>query len=324
MKNKTMNRYDIIGDIHGECAALEYLLAKLGYHEGPEGYSHPEERKAIFVGDLIDRGPNSRGALHLVRRMKDAGNADVIMGNHEFNFVSYKTPNSEGGFLRPHNEKNDSQVAATLKSFSGHEDEIPEFLEWMRSLPLFLDFGDFRVVHASWISEDICYLKDKSLLDDPFLQEANRKGSRAYEAIEHVLKGLELPLPNGKQINDSNGIPRKEMRIRWWGENSGLTWKEIAFPPLPDLEDDSPVRLADMERLVDYAGTEPPVFFGHYKLTHSDLRLEALNVKCLDYGLGHGGPATAYRWDGDSELDLSRVVQCHQTAPSKLASIAKP
>lgn len=316
MNNRTSNHYDIIGDIHGERAALEHLLAELGYREGPEGYHHPEGRRAIFVGDLIDRGPDSRGVLHLARRMKESGNAEVVMGNHEFNFVSWMTPHPDGGYLRPHNKKNDSQVANTLASFAGHEDEIPEFLEWMRALPFFLDLGKFRVVHASWIPADIRYLEDKSLLDDEFLREANRKGSCAYQAIENVLKGLELPLPNGKLIPDANGIPRSNMRIRWWGEISGLSWKVIAFPPLPAVTEDDPAELGEMDGLVAYDSSDPPVFIGHYKLKHADPFLPAPNVKCLDYGLGHGGPATAYRWGGSPVLDIGYVVQCHVPEPS--------
>ena len=50
------------------------------------GWSHPK-RVAIFVGDLIDRGPEQLGTLKLVRDMVEMGNARVVMGNHEFNAI---------------------------------------------------------------------------------------------------------------------------------------------------------------------------------------------------------------------------------------------
>ncbi len=50
---------DIIGDIHGYADKLAALLAKMGYEKQKGGYAHPE-RKVLFVGDYIDRGPQMR------------------------------------------------------------------------------------------------------------------------------------------------------------------------------------------------------------------------------------------------------------------------
>jgi len=60
--------YDIIGDIHGHFLQLKELLKKLGYSKAGGYYSHPE-KKAIFVGDLVNRGPEARKTVKLVRRM---------------------------------------------------------------------------------------------------------------------------------------------------------------------------------------------------------------------------------------------------------------
>ncbi|TAH43995.1 MAG: hypothetical protein EYC69_01290 [Bacteroidetes bacterium] len=93
--------YDIIGDIHGHADELESLLQKLGYKKQGNTYSHYESRKVIFVGDFIDRGPKIRETLHLVKAMCDAGNAQAVMGNHEFNAICFHTPHVErGGFFR--------------------------------------------------------------------------------------------------------------------------------------------------------------------------------------------------------------------------------
>ena len=65
--------YDFIGDIHGQAGKLEALLRKLGYVEKAGGWVPPYLRKAIFLGDLIDRGPEQVKVVKIVRALIDAG-----------------------------------------------------------------------------------------------------------------------------------------------------------------------------------------------------------------------------------------------------------
>jgi hypothetical protein len=308
MKNASNQYWDIVGDIHGELEGLRLLLKKLGYREEGGLIAHPAGRKLVFVGDLIDRGPDSRGVLHLVRRLVDSGQALVVMGNHEYNFIAYRTQDDEGKRLRLNTPGHRAQIAQTLQSFKGHEDEIDNWIEWMKGLPFFLDLGGLRVVHASWVPGDIAYLADKSLLDRDFLIESARHGSPAWEAIGRVLKGVEIEMPDGKIVRDSNRIPRRNMRVRWWGDLSGLSWSEMAFPLGTNLPDGEAV-LNGLSDLLAYGPDEPPVFFGHYKLKHHPLAPQAPNVATLDYGLGHGGYATAYRWSGEEVIEPENFVQ---------------
>ncbi|MBK8864378.1 MAG: metallophosphoesterase [Betaproteobacteria bacterium] len=67
--------YDVIGDIHGQGEKLRALLAKLGYAERAGHWRAPQGRMAVFVGDLIDRGPEQLAVLEIVRRMVDDGQA---------------------------------------------------------------------------------------------------------------------------------------------------------------------------------------------------------------------------------------------------------
>ncbi|KXO99542.1 polynucleotide kinase-phosphatase [Tsukamurella pseudospumae] len=79
--------FDIVGDVHGCATELRTLLTDLGWHVRPDGAEHPEGRTAVFVGDLVDRGPDTPGVLRLVMGMVAAGNALCVSGNHEAKLV---------------------------------------------------------------------------------------------------------------------------------------------------------------------------------------------------------------------------------------------
>ena len=81
--------FDIIGDIHGCCDELEELLSSLGYVRGVRGYAHPEGRRAVFLGDLCDRGPRNADALETVMEMVKGGNALAVPGNHDVKLLKY-------------------------------------------------------------------------------------------------------------------------------------------------------------------------------------------------------------------------------------------
>ena len=84
------NSLDFIGDVHGHCDELRILLQKLGYVESVGAFRYPGgERSVVFLGDYVDRGPKVRETLNLVRAMRDAGTAIALMGNHEFNMLSF-------------------------------------------------------------------------------------------------------------------------------------------------------------------------------------------------------------------------------------------
>jgi protein phosphatase len=89
--------FDFIGDVHGCCDEFEELLGQLGYEPRPVAepgagwlplcYAHPAGRKAVFVGDLVDRGPRVVEALSLVRNMVAAGAALCVPGNHDMKLM---------------------------------------------------------------------------------------------------------------------------------------------------------------------------------------------------------------------------------------------
>ena len=144
--------YDLIGDIHGCGETLIKLLEQMGYSKKNGVYQHPK-RKALFLGDIVDRGPHIRLACHVVRDMVDGGYADIVMGNHEYNLVTYLTeapPGIRQPYLRPHTPRNTFIVEQTLEQFANYPHEFNEFLDWFLTIPLFREYENFRVVHACW------------------------------------------------------------------------------------------------------------------------------------------------------------------------------
>ena len=91
--------YDVIADVHGQDGKLKALLVKLGYRVKDGAWRHPEGRMALFLGDLVDRGPGQVEVLGIVRDMIEAGSGRSIMGNHEWNAIGFATRDPEGSGL---------------------------------------------------------------------------------------------------------------------------------------------------------------------------------------------------------------------------------
>ncbi len=147
--------FDIIGDIHGCADELRELLDRLGYRPltsddtmRPDGaYIHPEGRTAVFLGDLVDRGPNVPGVLRLVMAMVAAGSALAVPGNHDVKLVKK---------LRGR----DVQITHGLaESLAQLEAEPPEFRQQVATFldglisHYVLDAGKLVVAHAGMRQE---------------------------------------------------------------------------------------------------------------------------------------------------------------------------
>ncbi|MFE9171217.1 polynucleotide kinase-phosphatase [Streptomyces kebangsaanensis] len=130
--------FDIIGDIHGCSTELESLLGKLGYTDGV----HPEGRTAVFVGDLVDRGPDTPGVLRRVMSMVKSGNALCVPGNHE---------NKYGRHLKGRNVRHTHGLAETIAQMEGESEEfrqeVRKFIDGLVSHYV-LDGGRLVVSHA--------------------------------------------------------------------------------------------------------------------------------------------------------------------------------
>jgi hypothetical protein len=307
--------YDIIGDIHGHADQLVRLLEHMGYSHTGGAWRHPEST-AVFVGDLIDRGPQIREVIDLVRRMYEAGSAKIVMGNHEFNALTYHTPNpaKPSSFLRERTARTTQQIAATLEQLT--PSQLEDALHWFRSLPFYAELDGIRVVHACWSHEQIAILdaarRDCGGITTDFLVRATRRKEPLHEAIEIVLKGPEIQLPQGYAYLDRYGTQRRWMRIRWYRppDEMNETYQSYALTADQGL----PAERLPANRISGhfvYSDDAPPVFFGHYWLRGERPSRLAKNVACLDYSVALGGYLCAYRWRGEPTIDDSQFALVH-------------
>ena len=313
-----MQSYDIIGDIHGCNLTLLKLLTELGYTQDADGAYQHAERKVIFLGDFIDRGPGQREIISIVKRMVNAGSALTVMGNHEYNAIAYATRTKDGSdFLRPHSQRNFKQHKVFLDAYEGDESAYKAAIEWFKTLPLWLDLSDIKIIHACWDNNEIENIKKmqngSAYLTDKLLQASCQKSNWQYNAIETILKGKEVTLPEGQSFRDKDGNVRHEIRICWWDQNA-KTYQEAFMGPehaRTHIPDDDIIG----DHLIGYSHDEPPVFLGHYWLEGVPEPLSD-NITCIDYSVAKpGGKLVAYRWDGENVLHKGKYVSVERLEP---------
>jgi hypothetical protein len=305
--------YDLIGDIHGCGKTLADLLEQMGYRKIAGSYQH-KSRKAVFVGDVVDRGPNIRLACEIVKNMVDGGHAYMTMGNHEYNVVTYMTPAPEGmdrEYLRPHTKRNTFIVEQTLEQFANHGKEFREYLDWFTELPLFMEFENFRVVHACWdhaLINEFVGRYGGNQLHKELLAESVNTDTFLYQFLDRTLRGTSLKLPNNRSMTAKDGMVRQFFRTNFWSR-SPSSYNDVIFQPDPLPEDLAHARLSDEEKakLLFYAENEKPLFFGHYWMAGVPAVIRP-NIACLDYSAVKYGRLAAYRMDGEQHLNNGKFT----------------
>jgi hypothetical protein len=322
--------FDIIGDIHGHFDALEELLHRLGYRSTGGSRRYPRRaRRVLFLGDYIDRGPFVLETVDLVRRMVEADDAVAILGNHEYNAILWHTIGADGEPLRTHSTAHRLQHEATLRSYAKNRSNgaLQDAIDWFRTLPFSFETDRLRAVHATWdprVLEQLATLsrnRSAPLMDDAFLCRSAIPGTVEFIAVETLLKGVEITLPDHTGYRDKDGVFRRTTRIRWWIDPDSLTGRvsqrmlplsDVAMPPADTLLKDLYV---DPHSLPIRGDSDPrPVFIGHYWLTGPPAPLSP-TVVCLDYSVAQGGSLCAYRWEEDQIIAADRFV-CVSAAPS--------
>lgn len=305
--------YDLIGDVHGCADTLEHLLDTLGYRRQGGVWRHPW-RQVIFLGDIIDRGPHIREALHLVHDMVEAGQGYCIMGNHEYSALGWYTPappESGRQFVRDHSPRFTKLLKETLLQFESYPDEWRAFRDWFMELPLYLEAEHFRVVHACWDRELMYQLRP--LLNDGRINLAQLRESALEDsfmgmALNRLLRGTDMLLPHGLTLVSDEGFIRKVFRTKFWEEHP-QTYGDVVFQPngLPDHAAMTPLDDHQRRSLFLYGPDEPILFVGHYWCSGQPGPLKS-NLACLDYSAVKGGKLVAYRLDQERRLDPAHFV----------------
>lgn len=305
--------YDLIGDVHGCAHALGRLLDGLGYRLQGGVWRHPR-RQAIFLGDIIDRGPHIREALHLVHDMVDHQQAHCIMGNHEFNALGWymrAPPGSGREFVRDRSPRFARLLQETFQQFEHHAAEWQAFRDWFYELPLYLETERFRAVHACWDADVIARLQpflNQGRINPALLREAGLPGSFICQALDRLLRGTDMPLPHGMTLTSEEGFVRTFFRTKFWEENP-QTYGDVVFQPggLPEHAARLPLSPQQKSRLFLYGPEEPLLFVGHYWRRGQPGPLRD-NLACLDYSAVKKGKLVAYRLDQETRLDPAKFA----------------
>lgn len=139
---------DVIGDVHGELEALKKLIFVLGYDING---NHPQNRKLVFVGDLVDRGPDSPGVICFVKNILKHNNGQMVLGNHEINVLQHKAKSGSGWYFNQQLHKDKDYLPFKTTD----DNEKKDIFDFLSSQPIALENEKLRIVHAAWINERI-------------------------------------------------------------------------------------------------------------------------------------------------------------------------
>ena len=229
--------FDIIGDVHGCCDELEELLQQLGYERNDGGpWAHPAGRKAIFVGDLVDRGPRIVDTLRTVMSMSEAGTALSVPGNHEIK-------------LKRHFEGRDVTVSHGLdrtlteleQQTSEFRADVQKFLDGLVSHYVF-DDGRLVVAHAGMKAEmqgrgsakvrDFALFGETTGETDEFGAPVRFNWAAEYRGRASVVYG-HTPVPEPEWLNRTINI---DTGCVFGGKLTALRWPEKELVSVPAMQ----------------------------------------------------------------------------------------
>lgn len=316
---------DIIGDIHGQYEALQNLLHYLGY--SPTG-KHPQGRKIVFVGDLVDRGPDSPAVLAWFKQAHAAGNAYMVLGNHELNLLMGEAKDGAGWFFANRYEHDSHSYAPWCRL---PESEHASTLQFLATQPLVLQRHDLRIVHAAWLPEVIkkiqenqnenivklcqewdeelhCCLKHAPWYDD-YLDE-QKQYAHTLESHSHTPKMLPATAQHDVYRSSRHPIRAITCGIEKIAEEpffAGGRWRfSIRNPWWDDYHDATPVIVGHYWRSFDNQHTRAKHRVNMFTVPSHCWHGAKRNVFCIDFSVGA-------RWR-DRKKNISPCQSKHRLA----------
>lgn len=269
-----MSKIYAVGDIQGCAPSLKALIKRL-----------PKKAKMIFLGDLVNRGPDSLGALRQLKALQESGRAECILGNHDLHLLAI-----DAGIRKT---RSLDTVEPILKA-----PDRKELIDWIRKRPLALSNGKVLTVHAGVLPQwDLqqtieCaqelekVLRSKSYKDFlgnmygniPNKWSNNLKGYERLRVITNALTRMRFCTPNGKmEFESTEGLEN--------GPKGYIPWFQAPKRKTKDTV----------------------IYFGHWS-TLGLLREE--NVVGLDTGCVWGGKLTAIEIsDSNKDIKRSEIIQ---------------
>ncbi len=318
-----MTGIDVFGDVHGHLGPLLRTAEALGYDTN-QGWSHPDARAPVFLGDLVDRGPDSIGVVELVRGLMERGDALCLMGNHEYNLLEW--------WFAPHAQRRSKERtsnAQTRRQILAVPDRWASALAFLARLPIAIDLPQVRLVHSCWHTSSVrmlratltptgsetvsdgraAWLQPYIIIGSPFDERGPRPdlprwGVDGSHATRHevLMKGLESAALG--PVTDAEGRQWPLARLPWWQTDTPEidTSKRTVFghywniPPAGADGPAAPVEVlgskAERRWLRTWSPQRGPA--GRVELSHS------VRHVCVDYqGMhkgGVGGCVGAWRW----------------------------
>jgi bis(5'-nucleosyl)-tetraphosphatase (symmetrical) len=252
-----MSKIFAVGDIQGCTPSLKKLVSKL-----------PAKSKAIFLGDLVNRGPDSLGSLRFLKRLQEKGRIECILGNHDLHLLAI-----DAGIRKPRGLDTVDKILAAP--------DRKELIHWLRNRPLALNHGKILAVHAGvlpqWtIDQTIEYAQEvekalrKKMYQDflanmygntPTKWSHSLKGYERLRVITNALTRLRFCTPTGRM----EFISKEGLKA---GPKGYMPWFLVPKRKTQDAL----------------------IYFGHWSTLGL---LKRPNVICLDTGCVWGGKLSA-------------------------------
>jgi len=269
-----MSKIFAIGDVQGCAPSLKALIKKL-----------PPESKMIFLGDLVNRGPNSLGALRQLKKLQESGRAECILGNHDLHLLAI-----DAGIRKT---KGLDTVASILKA-----PDRAELIDWLRKRPMALSNGNVLTVHAGVLPQ---WDLQQTIECAHEVEKALR--SKSYK---NFLGNMYGNTPN-KWRNSLKGYERLRLitnaltRLRFCTPSG-----QMEFESAQGLED-GPAGYIPWFKTPKRKTKDTVIYFGHWSTLGL---LRDHNVVGLDTGCVWGGKLTAMEIsETNKDSKKSKIIQ---------------